>query len=355
MVGNRIKQARTGAGFSLRDLAAKAGISAMAISKYETGKSTPSSGVLLALSKALGVTVEYFLRTERVELDEVEYRKHAKLPKKLLRQIEGDVIEQVERYLDLEHFFPTLPIKPFKVPKSLPSRITDYDEIETVADSVRTAWRLGSNPIPELTDMLEERGIKVFQTNLFHGDRFDGLAATVNDLPIIVVGVDWPGDRQRFTLAHELGHLLLKGRLSGALDEEKASNRFAGAFLVAKSEVFKELGQRRRWLEPQELCVLKKVYGLSMGGWIHRANDLGILPDTHYQTITRLFRARGWHKKEPCEDYPREQTQLFKQRVYHALAEDLISESKAAELLRVPLKKFHSLRNMDRADTAAHQ
>lgn len=355
MIGERIKQARTAAGLPLRELAEKAGVSAMAISKYETGKSTPSSGVLLSLSNALGVPVEYFLRTERVELEEVEYRKHTKLPKKLLRQIEGDVIEQVERYLELEHVFPTLPIKQFKIPDNLPERINDFAEIEVVADRVREVWDLGSNPIPELTDTLEENGIKVFQTKLFHGNRFDGLAATVNGMPIIVVGEEWPGDRQRFTLAHELGHLLMKGRLSNALDEEKASNRFAGAFLVAKSVVFSELGQHRRWLEPQELCVLKKVYGLSMGGWMHRANDLGILADVHYQMMVRLFRSRNWHKQEPCEDYPREKTQLFTQLVYRALAEDLIGESKAAELLRVPLKQFHSLRNMDRADKVTHQ
>jgi transcriptional regulator with XRE-family HTH domain len=210
MIGERIKQARTAAGLPLRELAEKAGVSAMAISKYETGKSTPSSGVLLSLSNALGVPVEYFLRTERVELEEVEYRKHTKLPKKLLRQIEGDVIEQVERYLELEHVFPTMPIKPFKVPDGMPERINDYSEIEDVADIVRNAWDLGSNPIPELTDTLEEKGIKVFQTKLFHGNRFDGLAATVNGMPIIVVGEEWPGDRQRFTLAHELGHLLMK-------------------------------------------------------------------------------------------------------------------------------------------------
>ena len=352
MIGPRIKQARTAAGLPLRELAQKAGISAMAISKYETGKSTPSSGVLLSLSKALSVPVEYFLRTERVELEAVEYRKHTKLPKKLLRQIEGDVIEQVERYLELEHAFPTLSIKPFAIPDGLPPVIRDYAEIEDVADVVRDAWNLGTNPIPELTDTLEEHGIKVFQANLFHGDRFDGLAATVNGMPIIVVGANWPGDRQRFTLAHELGHLILKGRLGDALDDEKASNRFAGAFVVAKSEVFKELGNRRRWLEPQELCVLKKVYGLSMGGWLHRANDLGILADVHYQELVRLFRSRGWHKKEPCDEYPREKTQLFTQMVYHALAEDLISESKAAELLRVPLKQFHSERNLRNTERA---
>lgn len=358
MIGERIKQARTAAGLSLRELADKAEISAMAISKHETGKSTPSSGALLSLSKALGVPVEYFLRTERVELEEVEYRKHTKLPKKLLRQIEGDVIEQVERYLELEHIFPTLPIKPFKIPDGVPERINDYSEIENVADRVRESWDLGTNPIPELTDTLEEHGIKVFHSNLFHGDRFDGLAATVNGMPIIVVGANWPGDRQRFTLAHELGHLLLKGRLGEGLNEETASNRFAGAFLVAKSEAFKELGNRRRWLEPQELCVLKKVYGLSMGGWLHRANDLGILADVHYQGLARLFRSKGWHKKEPCDEYPREKTQLFTQMVYHALAEDLISESKAAELLRVPLKQFHSERNLgntERAGKAARQ
>lgn len=358
MIGERIKQARTAAGLSLRELAEKAGVSAMAISKYETGKSTPSSSVLLSLSKALGVPVEYFLRTERVELEEIEYRKHTKLPKKLLRQIEGDVIEQVERYLELEHVFPTLPIKPFKIPDGLPDRINDYADIEGVADRIHEAWDLGTNPIPELTDTLEEQGIKVFQTKLIHGNRFDGLAATVNGMPIIVVGEEWPGDRQRFTLAHELGHLLLKGRLSDTLDEEKASNRFAGAFLVAASVVFHELGQRRRWLEPRELCVLKKVYGLSMGGWMHRANDLGILADVHYQAMARLFRARHWHKQEPCDEYPREKTQLFTQLVYHALAEDLISESKAAELLRVPLKQFNSernLRNTERASKAAYQ
>lgn len=220
---------------------------------------------------------------------------------------------------------------------------------------MREAWDLGTNPIPDLTDTLEVHGIKVFQTKLFHGNRFDGLAATVRGNPIIVVGEEWPGDRQRFTLAHELGHLLLKGRLNRVLDEEKACHRFAGAFLVARTAVFQELGQRRRWLEPQELCVLKKVYGLSMGGWLHRAGDLGILVDSHYQKLVRYFRARGWHKKEPCEDCPREKTQLLTQLVYRALAEDLISESKAAELLRVPLKKFHSLRNMERAAQAAHQ
>ena len=357
MIGDRIKQARQAAGLSLRALAEQAGISAMAISKYENNKATPSSRVLLALARALGVRVEYFFRQAQVQLEEVEYRKHSKLPKRLLAQIEGDVKEQVERFLELEEYLPNRPMRTFEVPEGLPGRVDEFADIEVVARKLRDAWELGANPIPELTDTLEERGILVFQSEALHGDRFDGLAAHVNGVPIVVVGASWPGDRQRFTLAHELGHLILKDRLGPALKEheETAANRFAGAFLVPESEVHKELGGPRKRLEPHELCVLKNAYGLSMGGWLHRARDLDLLPQTNYVSMVRFFRKRGWHKKEPCDDYPRERPQVFMQLVYHALAEDLIGESKAAELLRMPLAEFHAQRNMQRADEAVNQ
>lgn len=352
MIGERLKQARTAAGLSLRALAEQVSLSAMTISKYETGKAMPSSSVLLSLAKALGVSVEYFFRPKKVELEDVDYRKHSNLPKKVLSQIQGDVLEQVERFLELEDYLPGAPIVEFKLPKGLPDRIAEYDDIEGVAEAVRKAWGLGTNPIAELTDTLEKRGINAFQSKALHDSAFDGLAARVDGIPVIVVGTGWPGDRQRFTLAHELGHLVMKGRLTRKLDEEAAANRFAGAFLVPKSEVLKELGPIRTWLEPNELCVLKKTYGLSMGGWMHRAKDLGILSETRYVAMLRFFGSRGWRKTEPCDEYPREEPKLFEQLVFRALAEDLISESKAAELLRTSLPEFHKLRNLERARTA---
>ncbi|MDH5571523.1 MAG: XRE family transcriptional regulator [Gammaproteobacteria bacterium] len=347
MIGERIQQARKASGLSLRALAAKAGISAMAISKYENNQSTPSSGVLLALAKALAVRTEYFHRQISVKLREVEYRKHSKLPKKVLTQIEGDVLEQVERYLSLEEILPASPIKPFEKPENLPDRISDYDGIEHLANLVRESWKLGQNPILDLTGTLEERGIKIFQSNALHDGKFDGLACRVNGEPIIVVGADWPGDRQRFTLAHELGHLLLENRLNEQLNIEVAANRFAGAFLAPASEVIKELGNHRSRFEPRELCVLKKAYGLSMGGWLHRAQDLSIISDVAYQEMIKLFRKFGWDKQEPCDDYPREESQVFIQLVFHALAEDFISESKAAELMGQSLMEFRQLRKVD--------
>ena len=344
MIGERIQQARKASGLSMRELAEKAGISAMAISKYETNKNTPSSGVLLALSKALGVRSEYFFRQAKVVLKEVEYRKHSRLPKKALHQIEGDVVEQIERYMQLEDCLPAGPIQSFSLPRGLKAKVESYEEVEKIATQIRDAWGLGRNPIPDLIDTLEERGIKVFQSNVLHDDKFDGLAAQVNGSPVIVVGKAWPGDRQRFTLAHELGHLTLSGRLLDELDEEKAANRFAGAFLVPASEAIKELGESRSWLEPVELCVLKQTYGLSMRGWIYRASDLGILNQYAARKMWDYFRQNNWVKTEPGERLQPEQPKLFKQLVFHAIAEDLIGESKAAELLRMSIVDFRKLR-----------
>lgn len=356
MIGERIKQARKASGLSLRALAEKAGVSAMAVSKYENNQSVPSSGVLLALADALGVRTEYFFRQVEVELCEVEYRKHAKLPKKILTKIEGDVLEQIERYLSLEKILPITPVAKFELPeKELLPEINEFDEIEILANKLRDAWELGRNPILDLTGTLEERGIKVFQTHALHEGKFDGLACKVNDAPIVVVGADWPGDRQRFTLAHELGHLVLEKRINEEeLDIEKAANRFAGAFLAPASEVEKELGQRRTRFEPRELCVLKKAYGLSMQGWLHRALDLSIINKATYLNMIKMFRKFGWHKQEPCAEYPQEEPQVFIQLVFHALAEDFINESKAAELMGKSLIEFRSIRKVDNVQAVAN-
>jgi len=353
MIGERIQQARKASGLSMRDLAEMANISAMAISKYENNKNTPSSGVLLALSKALGVRAEYFFRQAKVELKEVEYRKHSKLPKKVLNKIEGDVIEQIERYLQLEEYLPASPIQVFALPKGLKVLVDTYDDIEAIANSFRKAWGLGCNPIPDLIDTLEERGIKVFQSSIPHNAKFDGLAAQVNGTPVIVVGKDWPGDRQRFTMAHELGHLALHGRLSDKLDEEKAAHRFAGAFLVPAKEAIKELGNSRSWLEPAELHALKHTYGFSMRGWIYRANDLGILNQSTSRNMWDYFRRNKWVTVEPGEQLESEKPKLFKQLVFHALAEDFIGESKAAELLGMPIVNFRKLRKVSSCEQEA--
>ncbi len=355
MIGQRLYRARKAAGLSLRDLGDKIGLTHAAIKKYEDEMSTPTSTTLLKLARALNVRTEYFFRPETVALDRIEYRKRSTLPKKRLEAIEHEVIDQIERRIELENLFPTPPVVPFAPVSALPAQITDLSQIENIVELVRKAWDLGYDPIPDLIDVLETHGIRVFMIDANTDPKFDGLAASVNQMPIIVVGSNWPGDRQRFTLAHELGHLMMADRLAAGIDEEVACDRFAGAFLIPRKSVEQELGTHRNCIEPKELSLLKEEFGLSMAGILYRVRDLGIVTPAWRDEQAKLFRIKGWHLTEPGRQCPAEKSHVFEQMVFHALAEDYIGESKAAELMRISLTSFQRIRALEGSDVAAHQ
>jgi Zn-dependent peptidase ImmA (M78 family)/transcriptional regulator with XRE-family HTH domain len=334
-VGERIKIARRTAEMSQRDLAEAVGVSATAISKYERGLNVPSSDVLLRLAQALGVKTEFFLRPVTVTLTTSSFRRRASLPRKKEYAILGQIQEWLERYLDAESLFVETPS--FDFPDALNPRVASVDDAERVAQGLRQAWDLGLAPIESLMEILEDRGIKVGLVDGHEG--FDALTFWMEDeVPVIAVKRGLPGDRQRFSLAHELGHLILEP-LAG-VDDEKAAFRFAGAFLVTEEVARFELGSRRQRLDPYELHLLKHKYGLSMQAWVYRAKDLGILSESAATQLFRQFRQQSWHRQEPGDQIPSEEPQRMKRLVLRALAEDLISESRAAELLGKPLSQF---------------
>ncbi|HCJ6265389.1 TPA: helix-turn-helix domain-containing protein [Pseudomonas aeruginosa] len=355
MIGERLKRARAAAGLSMQELGQQVGVSANMIKKYEHDESMPGSSILLGLSKALAVRTEYFFRPFKVELKGVEYRKRSSTPASTLKRIEADVLDQAERWQELANLWPNFPLSQFSAPEGLPAHIQSMDQIDEVADHVRAAWSLGLNPIPDLIDVLESHGILVIITHVDVQAKFDGLQATVADKPVIVVSANWPGDRQRFTLAHELGHLLLHGRLDEALDEEKACHRFASALLLPASAMRQQLGAKRTMLEVRELYLLKLEYGLSMQSCLYRAADLGIISDTVRHRLFMVFSTNGWRKQEPGEPYRSESTLLFQQLVYRALGEGIVGESKAAELLGISVFQFHQARKLESLDAAVNQ
>lgn len=355
MIARQLKRARKASGLSLRALGEKVNRSHATIKKYEDGKSVPSSTILLELATALNIRMEYFFRSQTVNLEKFTFRHAEYLTPSHYEAILEKVTDQLERRLALEKIFPEQIIPNYKLDAELPAIIDDLNEIEDVAVAVRHAWNIGLDPISDLIEKLELCGIRIFVIDDLEKSqsRFDGLSATVNNIPLIVINNRFPGDRQRFTLSHELGHIILDARLSNNLDKEKACNRFAGAFLFPRRSVFDELGSQRKAIEMKELALLKEKFGLSMGGILHRLEELGIISSSYYQSMDKTFRANGWKKKEPGMLYPQEIGHVFEQMVFRALAEDYIGESKAAEFLNISLVKLqeHRLLNDYAADS----
>jgi len=336
LIGERVAIARKAAALSQRALAEEVGVSAMAISKYERGLITPTSRVLSHLARALGVRTEYFLRPATVEMSAPAFRCRSSLARKEEQAILARTQEWLERYLDVESFFKES--LQFSKPSEVNCRVDSLDDVERVAVDLRVAWDLGQGPIESVVGLLADRGIKVGLVEAHAA--FDGLAVWANGkVPVIIVKRGLPGDRQRFNLAHELGHLVLEP--SDNINPEKAALRFAGAFLVPESIVRFELGANRQNLDLYELHSLKHKYGMSMQAWIYRAKDLGILSAAAATRYFREFRRRGWKREEPGDAVQSEENERRMERlVMRALAEGLISRSRAAELLGKSLARF---------------
>jgi Zn-dependent peptidase ImmA (M78 family) len=341
MLGDRIKQARIGKGLSLRGLSEKTGnyVSAQVIHKYELGKAMPGSDVLIHLAKALDVKVEYFFRPDSVQvtLSAPAYRKRRAASTKHLQSMRAKAKEWVERYLEVESLFPNNRFMGAKIPNLDQRAIKKINDVEGLAVFLRKLWILGIDPIENLIEVLEDHGVKVV---ILEGEEnFDGLSCWANNkIPVILLKKGLSGDRQRSSLAHELGHLIMD--VSPNVDEEKAAFRFSGAFLVPEEVVYQELGRQRNTIDLGELVMLKKKYGMSMQQWVYRAKDLSIISESRAAELFRLFRAKGWHRNEPGDAVPSEEPARFKRLLLQAVTEGIISPVRAAEILGKPYIEF---------------
>lgn len=344
MFSERVKLARKRSGLSLRALSSAMGgvVSAQAIGKYERGEMMPSSTVAIALAQALEVSLSYLMSPSMVSLESVEFRKLASTRARERAAVEGEVLDHVDRYLQVEQIL-GLDIPVRDGPDGTPYGIDAMEDVEGAAAAVRTDWNLGSGPIPDMTELLEERGIKVFKLPL--PGSVDGLSCRVrraggDDVPVVVCSTGKSLERQRFTIAHELGHLVLD--IPSTVPEEKACHRFAGAFLVPGDELFREVGRRRMNFGFDELIEIKHIFGISAAALVMRMRDLGIITQV---TLRDIFEGigSGWRTAEPRPLTRTESPTRFRRLCLRALAESEISESKAAELLRLRVSEIEGI------------
>lgn len=349
MFGNRLRLARKRAGLSLQALAERVSppVSAQAISKYESGQMMPSSSVLIGLSKALDVSLDFLMSGQVEELSQVEFRKHSGTSAQDRARAEAVVIEALEDYLAIEEVLGlTEEQNPFVDVQV--DAVASLDEAEDRAYALRDAWQLGRDPIPSLTGLLEEKGIKVIEANL--PERFDGLACRVvragNRPPTqaLVVAAATNIERRRFNLAHELAHRVIPAVSNPAIKLEKAMHRFAAAFLAPRDHLRQEVGENRHGITYFELIRLKRFYGMSAAAMLMRLCDVGLIPPAAVDYAFRTY-ARSWRnaEPEPIRDGEGlgafERPTRFEGLVFRALGEQMISPIRAAQLLKRPLAK----------------
>lgn len=337
----RFKSARLMKGFSLQDLADALNnqLSRQALHRYEKGEVIPDTEKINLLSKALNVNPDYFFRTTKVELGEVEFRKLSKMPQKEASIIKEITKEKLSRYLELEEIL-GLPnefedhLKDFEI-------VTKYEQVNRAAELLREKWDLGYGPIFNIVELLEDKNIKVVDLRV--NDDFDGLQTRVNKtIPVVAYNankINKP-DRIRFTLLHELAHLLLKFGDITERQQETLCHQFAGAVLLPEKTLKKELGEYRNKLSVNELGNIKKQYGISMQAIVMRAKDCGIINEHYTKQFFFLIKQMNWKIDEPVEYQGVEKSNRFEQLLFRALIEEQISMSKAASLSNQSLAEF---------------
>ena len=341
IVAKRIKSARGLAGLSLRELSEKLDglVSYNAISKYEKAEMMPDSKVLLQLAKVLNVKLDYFFRPFTISIENIEFRKKSKLGVKKVNSIKEEVTDIITRYIEVEQFLNLASNFNNPIKNSL---IADGHAVEQAVNQLINEWNIGINALPNVIELLEDKEIKVIEIDA--DEDFDGFSGwATGNIPVIVINSKFPVERKRFTALHELGHLLLSFNSNLVEKEiERLCHRFAGAMLMPEETFLLELGAQRNKISLSELIAIKETYGISIQAIMARAKDLGVISEERFINFRRWVNEDSNRKKEIDlgKFQGRESSTRFKQLLYRAAAEDLVSLNKAASLANMKLADF---------------
>ena len=343
----RLRNARIMKGLSLDNLCEEIGhiVSKQTINKYEHGTILPSSNVLLSLSKALSLNIDYFFRPFTYSISNIEFRKNTLLPKKVENSVREKIKYKVEKYCEIEEILSinedfVNPIKDFKIN-------TDGDVVKVV-NKLKDVWQLGYDGICDIINVLEEHNIIVIDIPA-EVKKFDGISAYVsNGKPIICVNSNANAERMRFTILHELGHILLNlDKKFTHKQEEYLCNLFANEMLIS-GKVFKNLiGNKRHDISAKELQAIQIQFGISIDALMYKAKYMNIISENRYKyynikkqqspALKKLVE-QSLINKEPISRYSR--------LIYKALSSDLITFSKASYFLEYSVEQIHHELNL---------
>lgn len=339
-VGKNLKRIRLLKNLSLKDAGLLLNMSAPAVSKYEKGEIHPNSQKLIEFANAYGVKVLDLLKSYNTpEMKFNAFRKRQRLQGENLELLKEIIQNKVADYLEV------IELNEIKTSNSKIKKYTcnNDNDAELAAEEFRKNYKLSINqPIPDLINMLENIGILIIEIDNTDGrfSDFDGLSEVVKDIPLIVLLNDIDGERQRFTIAHELGHLVLNIKDEN-LNEEKMCNKFASSLLMPKDAVINEFGTSRNNISFYELRAFKKEYKVSMAATVYRLKELNIISEYLFKKINISFSSKGYKKHEPDPIDP-EKSYQFKRLVHKLEVDNIISLNRACELLGITVDEYNN-------------
>lgn len=264
------------------------------LSKLEHGRIQPQPDMVERLANALRVRPSFFFQSAYVREPMVSYhRKRAKLAVRDADAVHGlaEVFRlNLKTCLEAVELETTLP--------SLPAIDPDENgrDVEEIARHLRQRWLLPKGPVIDLTTIVEASGV-IIVTFDFGSELIDGFCQhSVDGLPpLIFLNSNQPKDRYRFSLAHEVAHLVL--HQTPHAEQEMEANRFASELLMPTREIRGDFEQ----LSLTKFMDLKLYWGTSMQALMYKAWQIGSLTDRMYKYYVIEMSKRGFRKKEPVE------------------------------------------------------
>ncbi|GAB3373940.1 ImmA/IrrE family metallo-endopeptidase [Azotobacter armeniacus] len=314
---NKLRLARSAAGRSLAELGKLLGVTRQYAHRLEVD-AMPSTTQLKLLSESLGVDEHFFFSPRRnlVELEQCHFRS----VRASTQTIKKGIAAQVELFellideLDKEVAFPSVS---FTMCDDPPANVT---VIEQVAESFRREQGLGLGPISNMIKLAEKIGILVISI-AEADDRVDAFSL-FNKRPIIVRNAAKENPcRQRFDIAHELGHLIMhQGIETGCRHTEDQANHFASALLMPRTSFAGEFpAMRGKYLNWSALGMLKLRWKVSFKALIYRAQTLGLITPEQAKSGFTFLNRKGFTRQEELDDQILMENPMLMQRAIDLL------------------------------------
>lgn len=312
----RLTLARERRAMSKADLAAATGLSPNSISSYESSKRTPTDENVEKLAQATRFPISFFFGPDPdlVEAEAVSFRALARMAAKkrdIVTSSAAIAAEVVDAWITEHYERPEV-------------RVPDLSDLspDLAAEVLRAEWGLGVEPIGSVIQMMEERGVRVYSLAAsdteYDLDDVFGLSMWFDGTPFVFVNMAMTAERVRFSLLHELGHLVLhRNESTDTRVAEKEANTFAGHLQIPTSVLKAEA---RSWDSFEDILERKERWGAAAIAYVYRMHEADIIGEWRYRELCVRLR-RDYGKSEPRPIAHSESSELLRQ-VFDDLREE---------------------------------